>query len=285
MARGVNMQDKNGFSVVELLTVSSILLILLGIITQGLISGGQVTQKIVVESDLLEDARAMGNMIADSITRAIYVYPPGVDLELSTANEPTTLNPVTGLSLWTVGNDPIIAFLERPENTSTSAPCSDAEPEGCIFFNAYYPVARSEVTKDSGPYPYLKDVANEATWMLFEYRMRLDITYADVIRGLTPIPTGNLLAGEKGTIVAEYLTENNFNVFFDRCYDDLGYLNDSNNDNIPDCNGLDTKSIYASVVSGSFNFEQERKQRRSFKGTELAFAIAPRNLPNPAIVN
>ncbi len=285
MIKGVNVQNKNGFSVVELLTVSSILLLLLGIITRGLISGGQVTQKIVVESDLLEDARAMGNMIADSITRAIYVYPPGATLELSTSDEPTTLNPNTGSSLWIVGNDPIIAFLERPENTSTSASCSDTQPEGCIFFNAYYPVTRSEVTKSSGPYPYLKDTFNDATWMLFEYRMRLDIAYADITSGSTPVPTGDLLAGEEGTIVAEYLIENSFNVSFDRCYNDLGYLNDSNNDNVPDCNVLDTKSIYASVVSGSFNFEQERKQRRSFKGTELAFAIAPRNLPNPAIIN
>ncbi len=277
------MQNKHGFSVAELLTVSVILLLLLGIITQGLISGGQTTQQIVVESDLLEDARSMGNMIADNLTRALYVYPPGIELELSTFSEPTTLKPGTSSSLWTVGNDPIIAFLERPE--SISAPCSNSEPQGCIFFRAYYPVARSEVTKDTGPYSYLKDTLNSTTWILFEYHKRLDIPYANIASGLSSAPIGNMIAGEKGDIIAEYILENSFNVSFDRCYDEKGFINDSNNDNIPDCNGLSTTVVYASVVSGNFSFEQGRKKRRSFKGTKLEFAIAPRNLVNPSIVN
>ena len=116
----------------------------MGIITQGLINSGQVTKKVVLENDLLEDANSMSSMIADKITQAFYVYPPGVQLELSTSGELTTLKPGTSSSLWTVGTDPIIAFLEHPKDTSAS--CSSTITNGCVFFYAYYPVKRLTLT-------------------------------------------------------------------------------------------------------------------------------------------
>ena len=269
----------NGFTLSELLVASSIFLILLAIVSQSLIRGGQVTQKIVVESDLLEDARAMGNMIADKITRALYIYPPGAQLELSTTGEVTTFVPGTSSSLWTVGTDPIMAFLERPEDTT--APCSSTQPEGCVFFNAYYPVERSVITQSSGPYPYLNNPNNNTAWVLFEYRKRLNLTYTTLSSGSTPPPTGNAVADEVGDIVADYLIANGFTLSFDRCHDDAGFINDSDNDGVPDCNGLSTTTIYESVVNGSFQLEQSRKQKSTFKGVPLEFAIAPRNLFNP----
>ncbi len=273
-----------GFTVVEMLVASSIFLLALGIVSQSLISGGQATNRIAIESDLVEDARAMGNMVTDQITQALYVYPPGVQLELSTSGEVTTLRPGSSSSLWTVGTDPIIAFLERP--TDINAPCSSSQPEGCVFFSAYYPVERSLVTQTTAPYPYLADGSNTTAWVLFEYRKRLDITYIGLASNSASAPVGNALVGEVGNIMADYLVKDSFIVSFDRCNDEQGFVNDSNNDSVPDCNGLDTASmIYASVVNGSFKFEQARKQRGSFKGINLEFVIAPRNLFNPAVSN
>ena len=277
------LRKTHGFSVLELLLASSLLLVVLGVITKGLINGGLVTKKVVLEHEILEDASSMGNMIADKITQAIYVYPPGVQLELSTSGEVTTQKPGTSSSIWTVDTDPIIAFLERPKDST--ATCSSTVTDGCIFFYAYYPVKRSVITQTSGPYPYLKDDNNNTAWTLFEYQKRLDSTYTDMASGLHSIPTGDSVAGGVGTFIADYLKENSFTASFDLCHDSGGFLNDDNDDNIPDCDGLSGASlIYESVVSGSFSFEQSRSQNISIKGVPLELAIAPRNVLSPTVV-
>ena len=276
------LNKANGFTVVELLIASSIFLVVLGIITEGLINGGEVTQKIVLENDLLEDANSMSNMIADKITQAIYVYPPGIELELSTSDELTTYKPGTSSSVWTVGSDPIIAFLERPKDTS--ALCDSTVTDGCVFFYAYYPVERSVVTQTTGPYPYLQDSNNSTAWTLFEYSKRLDSTYTNIISGTHNIPTGDEIADEIGIFIADYIIEGGFNISFDLCHDEEGYINDNNDDNVPDCDGLSAAPlIYASVVNGSFSFEQSRAHKVSVKGMKLELAIAPRNLLSPTV--
>ena len=176
------MRRSAGFTIIELLIAAFILVIILGIITAGISSGGRVVGSVITDAVLIEDTRVAGQMIADGVSKAAYVYPPSTTLKLSN-NGATSRNPATGNGTWTVGKHPIIAYLERPEDLSGT--CSGgANREACATVVAYYPVRRGELAPLRG-YRHLDDERNEDAWVLMEYRDRLTEDWDRILNGVS----------------------------------------------------------------------------------------------------
>ncbi len=204
------MKSKAGFTLVELLIAGAILVVILGLIANGIQSGSSVVTQVVSESEILEDTRVAAQLIADSAARAVYVYPPGAVLTLNSAGSWTVLNPNTNKNLWRIGTDPMLAFIEAPQRNDI--PCVTTDSKGkkkinddaCLFFVAYYPVKRSTVAKQAN-YSYLAEPANDPSWMLFEYRKGLEISE---LNADTPLPLSSLtgLKEVQGRILADYIT-------------------------------------------------------------------------------
>jgi type II secretory pathway pseudopilin PulG len=197
------MKSATGLTLVELLIAGAILIVILGLVTSGIQSGSGVVTQVVSEGEILEDTRVAAQLIADSVAKAVYVYPPGAVLTLNSAGSWTVLNPKTNKNLWRIGTDPMLAFIEAPQRTDVA--CSDSETgkDGCLYFVAYYPVKRSTVAKQD-EYKYLFEAQNDSSWMLFEYRKRLDTgkLNADTVLPLSSL-TG--LKQVQGRILADYI--------------------------------------------------------------------------------
>ena len=127
--------NSQGITIVELLISSVILLVILGVITQGMQSGGQVVTSVISDTELLEDTRVAAQMIADGVARAVYVYPPGAAITLNQSVTWRVKNPKTNNNKWLVGQDPIVAFLESPKRSNgTCSDDSETAKESCIIF-------------------------------------------------------------------------------------------------------------------------------------------------------
>jgi type II secretory pathway pseudopilin PulG len=197
------MKSAAGLTLIELLIAGAILIMILGLVTSGIQSGSGVVTQVVSEGEILEDTRVAAQLIADSVARAVYIYPPGAVLTLNSAGSWTVLNPNTNKNLWRIGTDPMLAFIEAPQRTDVT--CSESEPgkDGCLYFVAYYPVKRSTVAKQD-EYKYLSEAQNDSSWMLFEYRKRLEVAKLDAD---TTLPLSSLtgLKQTQGRILADYI--------------------------------------------------------------------------------
>lgn len=246
-----------GVTLIELLIAMAIFMLLLGIVTAGLQQGGRVVSQLVTQSAILEDARTAGAMIADGLTNAVYVYPPGVSFTMGGGY--TTDNPLSSGDYWTVGDHPIIAYIERSGSGND------------LTFVAYYALARGDVTSHGGK-DYLADPANDnSSWMLYEYRKNLAIT--SLVGEAVPTDFG----GVSGRILADYIAEGGFGLV-------PGTLKCNNEDGVrqPDCSSVGTTpTTYETLRAGQFSLQTEVKRRgRVISGPGLTFAVAPRSLYN-----
>lgn len=201
-----SMRNTAGLTLVELLIAGAILIVILGLVTSGIQSGSGVVTQVVSESEILEDTRVAAQLIADGVARAVYIYPPGAVLTLNSAGSWTVLNPKTNKNLWRIGTDPMLAFIEAPQRTDVACADTEAGKDGCLYFVAYYPVKRSTVAKQD-EYKYLVEAQNDSSWMLFEYRKRLDVAK---LSADTTLPLSSLtgLKQAQGRILADYIAPN-----------------------------------------------------------------------------
>jgi hypothetical protein len=178
--------NNKGITLVELLIAASILLVILGVITQGIQSGGRVVTSVISETEILEDTRITAQMISDGVARAVYVYPPGALLTLNQTSTWRVKNLQRNTNKWVIGQDPMVAYLEAPKRaTGTCSDASESAKESCLYFVAYYALPRSVVAENLA---YLQDDANDESWVLFEYRRRLSLAKlsADTVLPLGP---------------------------------------------------------------------------------------------------
>ena len=166
------MTSEKGVTLLEALVAGSILLVILAIITQGIRGGSRAVTTVIAEAELIEETRVVSQMMTDRFSRALYVYPPGVTLTLGGKSSKTVLNPRTNENVWQVGTDPILAYYEAPETVGTCAPTNSA---ACIAFVAFYPVKRETFLSGSRYKAYLEDTYNADSWVLVEFRKRLDV--------------------------------------------------------------------------------------------------------------
>lgn len=261
--------NKRGVTLIEILIAAAITLVLLAVVGRGLVSGSDTVWLISSQGELLEDSRYVSQMMADSVSRAVYVYRPGIQLTLQTdaAHTYSVTNSATGTNQWTIGTHPILAYIEAPSKTSATTNCDAAHPEVCLHFVAYYPVLRSVVTASAtGPDHPGEDPSNNDKWVLFEYRERLP---------LKSLSTSNAppktFSGSRGNILMDYLSPSTLVINTISCRNQTGAAET--------CSTLQTSPQYlASVQSGEVRFQTKVQRRKEYKVPELSFVIAPRNL-------
>ena len=202
------MTSRAAVTLLEALLVGSIFLIILAIITQGIQGGSRAVTTIVAEAELIEETQVVSQMLANRMSRALYVYPPGVSLTLGDSSK-SVVNPRTDSNIWQVGLDPIIAYYEAPEMNGT---CSSKTASACIAFVAYYPVKRETFLSDSSYRTYLEDAYNGDSWVLIEFRKRLDIAKLSA----RDVPETTISGHADGRMLADYIVpEEGFKLHFD----------------------------------------------------------------------
>jgi type II secretory pathway pseudopilin PulG len=280
------MRKNAGLTLVELLVAAAIMLVVLGLITSGIQSGSGVVTQVVSEGEILEDTRVAAQLIADTVAKAVYVYPPGATLTLNSAGSWTVLNPRTNKNLWRIGTDPMLAFIEAPKRTDL--PCVFIDEKGkkqnnedaCLFFVAYYPVKRSTVAKQKN-YSYLTEAQNDSSWMLFEYRKSLDHSK---LSADTPLPLSSQtgLKEVQGRILADYIVPTTgFQIINQVCRTRITE-SEVATEGASVCKDLETfyDPFYLKTMS-SAQFTLQAKVTRGTRTVEtpvVTLAITPRNL-------
>lgn len=257
------MRTKKGLSLVELLIASAIFISILAFISRGLVSSSTVVSKIINEAQLIEDTRSAGQIISDSINRAVYIYPPNKKISLNSSGSWTVENPNGSKNIWLTGQDPIIAFIEAAKQTGT---CNNKNKQACLYFVAYYPIKRNTVVKKASYGQAIKDNKNNDAWVLFEYRKRLDIEQLSEAQQ-PPLH----IKGSSGKLLADFIApEIGFKIFNISCKD---YNKAST------CNNNSEPNFRETISSAEFILlAQYHKEQGLNKSPEMVFSISARNL-------
>lgn len=272
-----------GLTLIEVLIASSILIVLLGLITNGIQSGGNVFSTISSQRELIEETRYAGNIIADELSKAAYVYRPGISITLPSSYK--TRNPITNNSTWDIGSEeaPILAMIQPPRNNAGGT-CNlsvAAQREYCMTFVAYYPVLRTVVMANASDTDRPKNPGDSNNvWVIYEYKELLPASRFDksgVNGAIAQVPVNFPVEGNgKAYILSDYIVPSGF-ITLTQCSD-----RNQNVTGIPllkDCNLIEANRDYInSVTNGEFKLSaKEAKQGKVVQTSELRFPIAPRN--------
>ncbi len=257
------MRSRKALSLVELLIASAIFISILAFITRGLISSSTVVDKIINEAQLIEDTRSAGQIISDSLNRAVYIYPPNKKISLNSPGSWTVENPNGNKNIWLTGNDPIIAFIEASEQTGI---CSKSNKKACLYFVAYYPIKRTTIVKKASYGQALKDDNNNDAWVLFEYRKRLAINQLSEAQQ----PPLNIKASS-GKLLADFIAP------------DIGFkitnISCKNPDGTSTCKSNSEPDFKETISSGEFILLAQYNKKIGFnKSPKMVFNISARNL-------
>jgi len=182
------MKKNSGFTLVETLLSLAVLGILLSFVVQTVVSEIKYTTSTVTQASLVDDVRVAGQMIADQVGKAVYVFSPGTSISLSNTGNGWTKTASDGSTTWNVADadNPFIAFIEPPKVRAPSSLCAPTSTnsfsnlttptrDACLTFVAYYVLIRSDVvtnaTGANNPGPDLP--ANNSKRMIYEYRVTL----------------------------------------------------------------------------------------------------------------
>ncbi len=277
------MKKNQGLSLVELLVAAAIFIVVLGLIFNGLQSSTRTVDTVLAESEIIQDIRLAGQIVTDNLSRAVYIYPPGSKITLNKSTTALVRNPNTGKNVWTIGKDPIIAFIQAPENplldpencVSAVKPGEINDRNACLRFIAYYTIVKEDFVKaDYSFSKFLRDDNNKEAWMLFEYRDvlplvgRLSITNPPILtpEGVTPYLVADYLKPKTGFVPLAKFSCQKEGVADPEC-NDISIV-----ENTP-LNYLET------LAFGEFQLEAEYKRRdKVIKSSVLSFPIAPKNL-------
>jgi len=291
--------QKRGFTIIELLIATSITLLLLGLITQGFRWAGTSTRLTQDRKVALEDLRSAGNYIADQLSQAYFIYPPGSVLNLSSTN--ATFSYTLPTNPLIVGNTSIAAILPPVDNT---AACSATNQTGCLRFFAAYTIPRSTIiaAQQSGGFPAAAKInddptnANDSVLMVywawiqnatgpqpFTWITR-DFVYtgsgAQNLNNLTVYsPTSN--TNIYGSLLADYLSPTTgFSVTYNNCLIPNSTYSSTSVSNIcPAVTGASTLTPLNSIVQLSFTLQsQMTREGASTAVIPLTFQSASRNL-------
>ncbi|ULH17704.1 prepilin-type N-terminal cleavage/methylation domain-containing protein (plasmid) [Deinococcus sp. KNUC1210] len=209
-ARALNT---SGFTLIELLvslSLAGILLTTMYSIFKTSINGVGTVRD---QNQLIFDVRTAGNFVADTLNAAVYIYPPKIQLSLTTidpTNQYATQHLGTSRS-WTVQTDPFIAGLlppnDRTVTCNTTTPYSSTSPTaasqaGCYRIAAFYSVARSAYVAAA---PTLANPGNDATIPSNAQLLMYYWAYVNPDNNSTvPWPTSGFQG--RATLLADYLT-------------------------------------------------------------------------------
>jgi len=213
---------RSGFTLVELLIALALLGILLTAVVSVNIGTSRAAALLQARNDLLPETQMTQSYIASKLRQASYVFTDGSSFTLNSTSL-TTRDP-SGSYVWTIGTDPIMAFIVPPRTVSPGQ-CAAAATDTvrdlyCYTFYAYYGTPRSNMTGSSTALLENPgaDSANDGTsWVLMEYRKY----YGGAAGGVFATPAAAVAAiplGGTGRLIMDYLTpttETGTNVLFD----------------------------------------------------------------------
>jgi prepilin-type N-terminal cleavage/methylation domain-containing protein len=293
-----------GFTIIELLIASAITLLLLGIATQGIQWGGTTTRLTQDRKVALEDLRSAGNYIADQLSQAYFVYPPGSVINLSSTNP--TFNYTLPANPLTVSSASIAAILPPVDNTAT---CSTTIQTGCLRFFAVYTIPRSTVltAQQSGTFPVAAKINNDSsntadnvlmvywawvqnasgpqpfTWITRDFKYPITTTSPatpqDTLNNLTVYaPTSN--TNVYGSLLADYLSPTNgFSVTYSNCLIPSTTNTSTSVGTCPSTTSTSTLTPLNSIVQLGFTLNSQiARGSSSTTVIPLTFQTASRNL-------
>ena len=207
----MNRQRQQAFTLVELL----IALVLVGLILSAVvyvnIGTVRASASLQARNELLSETQLAQNYMAGKLKYAAYVYPSGSTITMTSSGY-STEKPTAGYT-WTVGTDPIVAFVMPPKNGANLGICSatpsttpSADRDDCYYFYAFYAIKRSQLTANAnGVFNPGKDGLNDLnSWVIMEYRA----SYAGAGYGATTPPTTTpppYPTGKQGRLLLDYL--------------------------------------------------------------------------------
>lgn len=212
-----------GFTLVELLIALALLSLILTAVVSLNIGTSRAAALLQARNDLLPESQIAQNYMASKLRQATYVFPDGSAFTLN-ATSTATQKP-SGGALWTIGSDPIVAFIVPPKTvssgqclTATAAANTANQDTYCYAFYAFYGTKRSNVTSTTGLENPGADAANDGTaWVLMEYRKYYAAGnaggYTTPAVAVAAIPTGGV-----GHLLMDYLkptTEAGTDLLFD----------------------------------------------------------------------
>lgn len=290
----------NGVTLVELLVAMGIFMVILAAVTTSWIRTSSLVGGLVVESDLVEDVRNASAIMADGIAKAVYVYPPGAQLQLNKTPGSLIKNPNDSTNIFTVGNyvgskmttggavtsdttTPIIAFLEAEQNpnipctvpSNPTTPPRPVDPNGCLTFVAYYFAKRGTLTAAGEPFDFIVDAPNNDKWMLLEYRNVTTLSSTKLEEVALPVRT----EGGQAQLLTDYVDPRYLLIHYQDCA--TGEVNDPLQ-TCPANTTLGSGDFKLSVVNGIVRWRSgvSRRGSREYFSPEVPFAITPDNLLN-----
>jgi prepilin-type N-terminal cleavage/methylation domain-containing protein len=201
------MNKRAGFTILELLISIGILGIIMTVVSQGFQSGGTTLGLVISQSELIDEARNAGQLMADELAKSSYVYPPGAILNLGSTYDVKRPGASDG-SAWTVGENasPILAVILPP---TVSGTCNVATPTACSQFVAYYPVVRSGIETGfqlGGKNVMLKNTWTGNLWTIYEFRCGLSFAeLADKAIPTTDMTVAADCASPTHSLVLDYV--------------------------------------------------------------------------------
>lgn len=191
------------FTLIELLVGMALVGLILTALLSLNVSTNRSASSLQVRNDLLGETQTAQNYVVGKLRDAAYVFPTGTSLVLGTSGGYSTRKPGTSSGSWTVGTDPIIAFVAPPKNPSPGQCAASPSGSTCYTFYAYYPVQRSAITGSGGATGANNpgaDAANDASaWVLMEYRRN----YTTLTSLSSALASG--ISGGTGLMVLDYL--------------------------------------------------------------------------------
>ena len=275
----MNISGTKGITLVELLVAAAIFVAILAIIMAGLRGSTQAVGTVLNETELLEDLRASGQVMTDSLSKAVYIYPPGAEISLNKNATWSVTNPLLQSNTWRIGQDPIIAFIQAPDNPLLGQDRCASNTDACLKFVAYYALSREAVLKGINEKyrPFLTDPNNSEGWMLFEYRRNLSIGVLDEVNSPPKNSSDGLVDGRASLVIDKIKPLSGFVPFAKVACRDEGAFDEECNDMtlLPET----PFHFLETVALGEFQLELEYKQRgKTYTSPVLRFPIAPKNL-------
>ncbi len=161
-----------GFTLVEMLVAMAIGIILLGLVTQFIISNAIFSNRVNLTAISQQQLTAAQQIISSRLREATYVFPNDTVIKLPNVAKNQNLSSSAQTTLGSTAT-PMLAMILPPK--LPGAACTSTGTDGCVRFYAYYPMLRSKWITITNTSPLDADFPganylNNDNWILLEYR-------------------------------------------------------------------------------------------------------------------
>ena len=213
----MKLRREQGFTLIELLVslalIGIILLAILNLNTSVFRSSASVQNR----ASLLQETQVMQNYVASRLRQAVYVYPNTTPIVLTTSGSSATTQAPNGTYTFTIGTDPLIAFIQPPSRPGSgnctqanqaTPPVGITQENSCYAFFAYYAIKRDRLTGGTtgANNPGQEPLNDGVSWVLMEYRAYFPPNTFPVGVTITPTLANTYTKSLSGKLVLDYLS-------------------------------------------------------------------------------